>query len=60
MFPWRGLTDPPRGFELPASMCRMGKAAIEHPESKTLDTAIMGVKESSEQNGMTQNALQDN
>ncbi|KAL8750002.1 MAG: hypothetical protein Q9199_007342, partial [Rusavskia elegans] len=36
------------------------QAAIEHPESKTLDTAIMGVKESSEQNGMTQNTLQDN
>ncbi|KAI4257209.1 MAG: hypothetical protein L6R42_005794 [Xanthoria sp. 1 TBL-2021] len=50
LFPWRGLTDQPRGFEL----------AIEHPKSKTLDTAIMGVKESSKQNGMTQNALQDN
>lgn len=60
MFPWRGLTDPSRGFELPASISRMGKAAIEHPEPETLDTAIMGVKESSQQNGMARDALRDN
>ncbi len=58
-FAGNGATDPPRESKLPATSLLMGKVATKQAGTQTVDTAIMDVKESSEQNGMTEDTLQD-
>ncbi|KAI4223892.1 MAG: hypothetical protein LQ349_007345 [Xanthoria aureola] len=57
-FAGNGATDPPRESKLPATSLLMGKVATKQAGTQTVDTAIMDVKESSEQNGMTEDTLQ--
>lgn len=56
-FEGSGATDPPS--KLPATSLLMGKVATKQAGTQTVDTTIMDVKESSEQNGMTEDTLQD-
>lgn len=58
-FAGNGRTHPPRESKLPATILLMGKVAMKQAGTQTVDTAIMDVNESSEQDGMTEDTLQD-
>lgn len=58
-FAGNGRTHPPGESKLPTTILQMGKVAMKQAGTQTVDTAIMNVKESSEQDSMTEDTLQD-